>query len=745
MDMSTTIVLLASLLGPIAASHVAASPPEERPMLRVPVTGAAPAIDGNLEEPCWQNAARTGPLKDAHGQPGKPATEAFILRDADQLYVALRGAGASNMAGDPPAGTPPKGTDFAELWINSNGDRNSSYRIRISPEGGGQVFCSYHEYSPPWHDRSWQPKLKAAAVKGPEAWTAEIALPWVVFCKNKTLASEIGFNVRRTGVPGQETQGWHSASANPGDWGILTGIPARESLPAPAYSKPKPDPSSSGAQWGVDTYRVPEPARRAFLAEQREQTIELGPGSTHPGATGEVRLELEGFLLAGDPHARGIIWDLAVNEQQGELYVLADPRRVREAPELRVFDRQGRYLRTIMPLNPTLPRAHVQDLCRMMAREGGTDLVVPKLFETLCGSLSLYGAWWHLPQKMTLAPNGELILSNVYRGTLWRMRPDGSLPLEGWTSVYHRGRNEPFESHDWTQDFLNVQDLQNYLPFHSLHYPYFGFDRSGMLYISAGQSSRPTKNFAYHWEVGQESVTYHREVPAAEGRGAYVWKCRIHEGVRFEEQGFFGGFAEPSGLVHDGRHLIVADSGNNRLQVLGEDGRVAASITHYEHEGKKVPLDCPTALAIDREQNLYVLLASRPRTPDQPIVVDTAGAGFYHLEVTAGSATFQVNVKGGAWAVAPPVGSEDRGLHLLSKATPLYFEVPASTTAFDLSLIAEPPGETAVATLFDPANREVARFDVSAKSVDLQTIKVTSPGWWKVVVDKAPAGVLDDV
>ena len=77
---------------------------------------------------------------------------------------------------------------------------------------------------------------------------------------------------------------------------------------------------------------------------------------------------------------------------------------------------------------------------------------------------------------MTLAPNGDLILSNIYRGTLWRMRPDGSLPLEGWTSVYHRGRNEPFESHDWTQDFLNVQDLKNYLPFHSLHYPYFCFD-----------------------------------------------------------------------------------------------------------------------------------------------------------------------------------------------------------------------------------------------------------------------------
>ena len=160
----------------------------------------------------------------------------------------------------------------------------------------------------------------------------------------------------------------------------------------------------------------------------------------------------------------GIIWDLAVDERKGELYVLSDPRRVRKAPDLRVFDRQGHYLRTIMPFNPTLPRASVQDLCAGTAREGDTELVSPKLFETLCGSLSLYGAYWHLPQKMVLAPDGDLILSNIYRGTVWRMSPDGSLPLEGWTSVYHRGRNEPFESHDWTQDCLNVQDLKNYLP-----------------------------------------------------------------------------------------------------------------------------------------------------------------------------------------------------------------------------------------------------------------------------------------
>ena len=582
--------------GPAAGAQ-----PNDRPALPVPPTPSPPAIDGKLGDPCWKNAGTTGPLEVVGGKAATSRTEAFFLHDADHLYVGVTCAAKENL----PAGKAPASGEFLELLIDSNNDRNSYYLIRLSNPPARQIFSSYHEQDPPWQDRTWQPRFESAAANAEGQWAAEFALPLEIFNKNKTLTSVMGFNIRRSGIPGGEVHSWRGTSTNPGDWGVLTGIPSRKRLPPPEYSAA-----------GLNRFfRTPNKVATAFLAAEGSRSVELGPGSAHPGTTGEVTLELEKFLLAGDPHARGIIWDLAVDESQGELYVLADTRPVRGVPEVRVFDRQGAYLRTIMPFNPNLPPASVRDLCRQTAREMGAELVMPKLFLPW-GEPSWYGDWWHHPQKMARAPGGDLIMSSLYRGTLWRIRPDGRLPAEGWTSVYHRNRNEPFESTVWTQDMWHVPDLKNYLPFHALRYPYFCFDPRGLLYVSAGQSSRPTRQYAYHFEVGENEVTYHWPGAAAEDRAQRVWQCHVHPGPKLDIQASLPGFAEPSGLVHDGEHLIVADAGNNRLQVIGQGGLPVASVTHYEHHGEKHPLYGPTALAIDHEQCLYVLVGSEPRPAD---------------------------------------------------------------------------------------------------------------------------------
>jgi len=340
---------------------------------------------------------------------------------------------------------------------------------------------------------------------------------------------------------------------------------------------------------------------QASAQQSGKKDIELGSGSAHPSTTGEVRVELESFLLDGDPHACGIVWDLAVDDKKGELYVLCEPKRVGGVGEVRVFDRSGAYLRTIMPFNPTLPHSSVRDICQALVREGGTELTVPK-FDLSWGEPSFYGGFWDGHKKIALAPDGDLVISDLYRGKLMRIGPDGSLPEEGWNTGAAGYAGGP------------GSQMKNYLPFDSLRYPYFHFGPDGSLYISGGQSSFESRYHHYNLEGGVNKARYH--FPVKGDRSGYVWKLGLKPGPEVEIQGTVGGFKEASGIVVDGEHIVVADAGNNRLQVCKVDGTQVASITHYMDKGKKQRILDPTALAMDSDKCLYVLIGSQERPED---------------------------------------------------------------------------------------------------------------------------------
>ena len=129
----------------------------------------------------------------------------------------------------------------------------------------------------------------------------------------------------------------------------------------------------------------------------------------------------------------------------------------------------------------------------------------------------------------------------------------------------------------------------------------------------------------------------------------------------------------------------------------------------------------------------------------EPVTLPEAQAPYYVLSVAAGSASFCVDVKNAAWAVSAT--ADGKGLHLLGKTTPLYFEVPANVKAFDLWLSSDAPGETAAAKLYAPDGKLAGTFRTVEKAIDAQQIKVGEgqAGFWKVVLEKADVGIVDDV
>ncbi len=141
-----------------------------KPTGYAPRTDAAPKIDGGLEDPCWAKAPAMVLDRTLDGNvKAAVRTEVRAVRDDTCLYVAFRCAEPSAEA----LRAQRRGHD-GEIWSDDSVEMfigsGSSYH-HFGVNAVGSTYDGWRK------DRSWNSGLTAAAARGKDEWTAELAIP----------------------------------------------------------------------------------------------------------------------------------------------------------------------------------------------------------------------------------------------------------------------------------------------------------------------------------------------------------------------------------------------------------------------------------------------------------------------------------------------------------------------------------------------------------------------------------------
>ena len=141
--------------------------------------GMAPVIDGSLDDPAWEHAARLEdfiPLFGAADDSLKAATEAWAAWDNENLYIAIR-------CTEPlPQKMQVLGTQRDDaVWNGDSVDIFVSLDQAAEPHFHFIINPANVIWDARWtgeNDLSWNPQWHSATHVGDSAWVVEAALPW---------------------------------------------------------------------------------------------------------------------------------------------------------------------------------------------------------------------------------------------------------------------------------------------------------------------------------------------------------------------------------------------------------------------------------------------------------------------------------------------------------------------------------------------------------------------------------------
>ncbi|HEX9704802.1 MAG TPA: DUF5916 domain-containing protein [Gemmatimonadales bacterium] len=234
------VVLFAA---PVAAQQTAADPP--RRVVAARVDGAAPRVDGRLDDASW-TAAR--PADDfvlrepTEGVPAPERTEVRFIYTEDALYI-----GARMYSGNPTAirklvARRDREVPSEQLVISldSRADRRTAYTFGVTPGGVRSDYFHASDFEDA-QDESFDPVWEARTAVDSLGWTAELRIPFTQLRYNPGREQVWGVNLVRRVPARNEEAFWVLVRRNETGWssrmGRLEGIadipPARRLELAP--------------------------------------------------------------------------------------------------------------------------------------------------------------------------------------------------------------------------------------------------------------------------------------------------------------------------------------------------------------------------------------------------------------------------------------------------------------------------------------------------------------------------------
>jgi photosystem II stability/assembly factor-like uncharacterized protein len=180
------------------------APATPRRLARCRLTNVRPYLDGEFDDPCWQNV-KPLVLDNAVGDTAREYnTQALFAYDQEFLYLAVkcRHPQGQHVA---PVKTRQRDADIEpydriSLMLDLDRDYATYFHLQIDQRGCVRDDC--------WGELSWNPRWYVAVKSGDDCWQVEVAIPLVELTSQRIpLNSAWAFNLVRI-LPGRGVQSW---------------------------------------------------------------------------------------------------------------------------------------------------------------------------------------------------------------------------------------------------------------------------------------------------------------------------------------------------------------------------------------------------------------------------------------------------------------------------------------------------------------------------------------------------------